>query len=190
MERDLNLQLIRAHLSPLINYLGDLNYYFYGGCLRDLFSGNIPNDYDMACDSQDTLDEIVLRLEEGGWVLELETNNGLKFKYLNNILDISTKDFMTPEEKLTQMDFTINAITYTSDDVCIYHNTAFDDITEKLLIPIETTVSSNETLTTRAIKFWADGYKPKSNRLPIGDTISIESVYVDDVNYGVFDLRR
>ena len=34
MERDLNLQLIRAHLSPLINYLGDLNYYFYGDVLE------------------------------------------------------------------------------------------------------------------------------------------------------------
>lgn len=189
MKRDLNLQLVRAHLTPLINHLQGLNYYFYGGCIRDLFSGKIPNDYDIGCETMSDLNELIVRLKEGGWVLELETSYGLKFKYLNNILDVSTSDIMKPEDKISKFDFTINAMAYTSNNICIFHNSSFGDISEKKLIPLKGNNDGNEVIIDRAIKFWKDGYKSKSHRLSPPIDFSLSSVYVSEVNYGVFDVR-
>ena len=72
MKLSLNLQLIRKHLTPLMNSLTGLDYYCYGGCIRDLYQGKIPNDYDIGCKTLEDLQALINRLNELGWVLEME----------------------------------------------------------------------------------------------------------------------
>ena len=189
MKRDGNLQLVRVHLTPLMKHLQGLKYYFYGGCIRDLFSGKLPNDYDIGCETAESLNELVARLQSNGWVLELETSYGLKFKYLNNIIDVSTSDVMKPEDKISKFDFTINAIAYTSDNICMFHNSSFDDISEMKILPLKDYEDGDEVIADRAIKFWKDGYKSKSHKLKPPVDFILSSVYVSEISHYVFDVR-
>jgi len=190
MRISLSLQLVRKHLTPLMNSLTGLDYYFYGGCIRDLYQGKLPNDYDIGCKTLEDLQALIERLKELGWVLEMETAYGLKFKYLNNIIDLSTADLMEPVEKISKFDFTINSIAYTSENICMFHNTSFKDIDERKIVPIKSNNQPDEIIADRSIKFWKDGYHSKGNTLESPILFSLSSVYVAEVNYGVFDVRK
>jgi|TARA_R110000744_G_C19280540_1_gene553535 tRNA nucleotidyltransferase/poly(A) polymerase len=189
MSRDLKLQLVRKHLSPLMKSLDGLKYYFYGGCIRDLYQGKLPNDYDVGCETSKDLQILINRLLELGWVLELETSYGLKFKYLNNIIDISTDIVTSPEDRIEKFDFTINSLAYTSENICVFHSTSFKDIDERVIIELGNYNNPPEVLADRAIKFWKEGYHSKGNKLPPPSQFILSSVYVGEVNHGVFDIR-
>ena len=189
MRLSLNLQLVRKHLTPLMDNLSGLDYYFYGGCIRDLYQGKLPNDYDIGCKTLEDLQALIDRLGELGWVLEMETSYGLKFKYLNNIIDVSTDTLSDPTERIKNFDFTINSIAYTSENICIFHLSSFNDIDEKKLIPLKGN-HDDELIADRSIKFWKNGYHSKGNTLTSPVLFSVSSVYVAEVNYGVFDLKK
>lgn len=190
MRLSLNLQLVRKHLTPLMDSLSGLDYYFYGGCIRDLYQGKLPNDYDIGCKTLEDLQALIDRLGELGWVLEMETAYGLKFKYLNNIIDVSTDSLINPVERISNFDFTINSIAYTSENICIFHLSSFNDIDEKKLVPLDGYPDSDEIIADRSIKFWKNGYHSKGNTLLPPVLFSPSSVYVAEVNYGVFDLKK
>lgn len=189
MRLSLNLQLVRKHLTPLMDSLSGLDYYFYGGCIRDLYQGKLPNDYDIGCKTLEDLQALIDRLGELGWVLEMETAYGLKFKYLNNIIDVSTDNLINPVERISNFDFTINSIAYTSENICIFHLSSFNDIDEKKLVPLKGN-HDDELIADRSIKFWKNGYHSKGNTLTPPIPFSVSSVYVAEVNYGVFDLKK
>tara|TARA_S200002703_G_scaffold43808_1_gene38148 strand:- start:1219 stop:1794 length:576 start_codon:yes stop_codon:yes gene_type:complete len=190
MRQSLSLQLVRKHLTPLMNNLKGLDYYFYGGCIRDLYQGKLPNDYDIGCKTFEDLQALIDRLKVIGWELEMETSYGLKFKYLNNIIDVSTADLMEPIVKISKFDFTINALAYTSEHICIFHTTSFNDIEERKIVPIKSNDQPDEIIADRSVKFWKSGYHSKGNTLPPPVNFSHSSVYVGEVNYGVFDIRK
>ena len=189
MRLSLNLQLVRKHLTPLMDSLSGLDYYFYGGCIRDLYQGKLPNDYDIGCKTLEDLQALIDRLGELGWVLEMETAYGLKFKYLNNIIDVSTDNLINPIERISNFDFTINSIAYTSENICIFHLSSFNDIDEKKLVPLKGH-HDDELIADRSIKFWKNGYHSKGNTLTPPIQFSVSSVYVAEVNYGVFDVKK
>jgi tRNA nucleotidyltransferase/poly(A) polymerase len=190
MKLSLNLQLIRKHLTPLMNSLTGLDYYFYGGCIRDLYQGKIPNDYDIGCKTLEDLQALIDRLGELGWVLEMETAYGLKFKYLNNIIDVSTDTLSDPTERIKNFDFTINSIAYTSENICIFHISSFNDIDEKKLIPLDGSHDEDEMIADRSIKFWKEGYHSKGNTLPPRVKFSHSSVFAAEIRHMVFDLKK
>ena len=92
--------------------------------------------------------------------------------------------------KISQFDFTINSIAYTPENICMFHNTTFNDIGERKLVPLKNYVENDEVLADRSIKFWKDGYHSKGNTLESPIMFSLSSVYVAEVNYGVFDVRK
>jgi len=190
MRQSLSLQLVRKHLTPLMNSLKGLDYYFYGGCIRDLYQGKIPNDYDIGCKKIEDLQALIERLGELGWVLEMETAYGLKYKYLNNIIDVSTIDLMEPVSKISNFDFTINSIAYTPENICMFHNTSLSDIEERKLVPLDGYPDSDEIIADRSIKFLKEGYHSKGNTLLPPVLFSPSSVYVAEVKHGVFDIRK
>lgn len=190
MRQSLSLQLVRKHLTPLMNNLKGLDYYFYGGCIRDLYQGKLPNDYDIGCKTLEDLQALINRLNELGWVLEMETAYGLKFKYLNNIIDVSTSDIVEPMEKISEFDFTINSIAYTFENICMFHNTSFNDIEERKIVGLLGNTQDGEIIADRSVKFWKEGYHSKGNTLPPPVAFSPSSIYVSEVKHGVFDVRK
>jgi hypothetical protein len=114
----------------------------------------------------------------------------LKFKYLNNIVDVSTDSICSPPNRISKFDFTINALAYTSDNICMFHNTSFKDINERKISPLKDYKHGNEVIIDRAIKFWKSGYYSKGNKLPPPIDFSLSSMYVGEVDFGVFDVRN
>lgn len=165
--------MIRRYLQPLMNQLDGLDYYFYGGCMRDLYLGNRPNDFDIGCSDRSELDKLVNRLKDVGYRIEIITDFGYKMRYLNNFIDISNWQLLTLEEKLYNFDYTINAFGMDSNYRCVFHKTTFNDIDEKHLREIIKDGGNHRPdIHGRFMKFWDRGFSLKNEEYE--QTIELE----------------
>ena len=186
---DRSMELIRRRLNPLMGDLEGLEYHFYGGCLRDLIQGKQPNDYDVGCRTLNDCQLLIDRLLHKGWVMEIETSYSLKFRYLNNVIDVATDVKCAPEERISKFDFTINALAYTSDHMCMAHVNAYRDIIDKAIVPLEGYDKPQEVLADRALKFWKEGYHSNGYSMPQPQAFELMTTYVENVDYGVFNIK-
>jgi len=185
----LNLQLVKRYVTPLMNQLDGLDYHIFGGFIRDVYMGRTPNDIDMGVDGEESLELIGERLQDIGYVVELSTPYGYKFRYLNTLIDLQAQTLTPVEEKLMVVDFTINALGFTAESELIFHRTTLDDIDNKLLK--EFTNSNQSTITQRTSKFYARGFTHQDEIEPVTE-LHLHSVYIDDLPWAEreFDLRK
>ena len=173
-----NLQSVRRYLQPLMNQLVGLNYYFYGGCVRDLYMGNKPNDFDIGCNDRKQLDSLVERLKKVGYRIEIITDFGYKMRYLNNFIDISNWQLLTLEEKLHNFDFTINTIGIDNNYRCVFHKSTLDDIDNKHLKEvIKDGGKHRPDIHGRFMKFWDRGFSFKNEEYK--QTVNLDLVQID-----------
>ena len=189
-----NLQYVRTYLQPLMNQLEGMDYYFYGGCLRDLYMGRTPHDFDIGCSSREGVDGLVAKLKDIGYSIEIITDFGYKMRYLNNMVDISNWQLPTIAEKISNFDFTVNALGFTSDYKMIFHSTTFDDIDERILKEIKKDIDGEPhrpDIGGRTVKFWERGFSFKDGEYK--QTIDLElysmDVTLEDWNGEEFDIR-
>ena len=180
----LNLQLVKRHLIPLTNQLDGLDYHIFGGFIRDVYMGRTPSDIDMGVSDDESLELVGERLEDVGYVLEMTTPYGYKFRYLNTLIDLQSKS-STIEAKLMGTDFTINAIALTSDSKLIFHRTALDDIDNKLLK--ELSDSNQSSIIQRTSKFYARGFTHQDATEPVTE-IELLAIDIDDLSWAYEDF--
>ena len=185
----LNLQIVKRYMAPLMRQLDGLDYYFYGGCIRDVYMGKSPNDIDLGTNNKEHIDLITARLQKCGYHLEVITPYGYKMKYLNTTIDLS--NWQTPHvgEKISYFDFTINTLALTSNSEFIFHRTTLDDIDNKRLIELITPNPSD--MHGRRVKFYSRGFT-HHNSPPIPSVkVELVSTYIKDVEWAEreFDLR-
>ena len=187
-----SLQIVRRYLQPLMNQLDGLDYYFYGGCLRDLYIGKTPNDFDIGCNDRAELDLLVGRLKDVGYRIEIITDFGYKMRYLNNFIDISNWQLPTMEEKLYNFDFTVNAIGMDSNYRCVFHETTFDDIdTKHLKEIIKDGGNHRPDIHGRFMKFWDRGFSFQDGEYKQTVELDLREIVVEPLDWSdiEYDIR-
>jgi hypothetical protein len=189
----LNLQLVKRYFTPVMRQLGGLDYYFWGGALRDLYMGRTPNDIDMGTTNRASIDLITARLESVGWRLEVVTPYGQKLSYLNTTIDVSIWQTMPLIEKMTNIDFTINTLGITSNSDFLYHKTALDDIDNKILKEINKKPEvGRPDIHTRSMKFYGRGFTHQNTQIGPAVDLDVVTSYVDNLPWAEreFDFRK
>lgn len=187
------LQLVRKYLQPLMNQLDGLDYYFYGGCLRDLYIGKTPNDFDIGCNNREELDSLVGRLKDVGYRIEIITDFGYKMRYLNNFIDISNWQLLTVEEKLHNFDFTINTIGMDSSYRCVFHKTTLDDIdTKHLKEIIKDGGTHRPDIHGRFMKFWDRGFSFQNEEYKQTVELELHQTMIEPLDWSEseYDIRE
>ena len=188
----LNLQIVKRYVGPLMKQLDGLDYYFYGGCIRDVYMGITPNDIDLGTHNKEHLDLITARLQKCGYHLDVITPYGYKMNYLNASIDLSNWQTLQVSEKISDFDFTINTIALTSKYEFIFHRTTLDDIDNRILKEIIKDGGNHRPdIHGRTTKFYSRGFT--HHNLPHIPSVNVElvSTYIQDVEWAEreFDLR-
>ena len=133
-----------------------INCWLAGGAIRDYFMGvPIKTDYDIFFPNETEYNRCAKYLKENNGEVVWESENGMKIKYNGKKFDLVKKFFPTPQETISEFDFTVSM--FAVDHEGVYHGaTSFIDLAKRQLMINKITYPAS-TL-SRAFRYYKKGF--------------------------------
>lgn len=184
--RDHALLRVKEYFHPLFRLVGG-NFIIGGGAICDIIStGSIKRDIDIFFESESDRDSFRERIEALGFGMVVETNFGVKYKFLNIQLDATTWIQHKIDQWASSSDFSVDSFMLNQDMILYCHINGVEDCLNGTLNPS----GLNNNWNTRVLRYIEKGFTPSERMLEYIDDLKFSRELYKDQRVEIIDLNQ